>query len=432
MVQKVLVVSRHFPPLNSVGYSIRVVKFIKYIAQHGWEFVILTQHPEHSVVSAERLSAFMESEIPPETSILHVAAPFSSSNKQHALLYRWFSKLVKRIMPRSSLWWGICVFWQGLRRIWRKDIDVLYAVTPVFTNALVGTLLSLLTCRPLILDIKDDWVGSADYFKKSALRKAIDRWFEKNIICLAASVILVTERSYHLYQQRYPRFSKQNKFCYIPNGCDLEEYQSIRNKNPMVNTDQFLILSAAWGYKKDYRDITPFFLGIERFLQRYPQARHKLNIVLLGNSLSDEYNDLVKQTGLEAFIRPLGSVSRPQLVEWLWKADLFFLVQPVGNVTAISGTLYEYWAVGKAPILLISETGASSELVEKYNLGKKFHFDDIENIASYVAEIYRRQQDQKPETINLDGIYSFDRKALSSRLSNIFDQVQKKRKGVKL
>lgn len=110
-------------------------------------------------------------------------------------------------------------------------------------------------------------------------------------------------------------------------------------------------------------------------------------------------------------IKEIGPVARKELVEWLWSSKLL-LVQPVGNTTAISGTLYEYWAVQKAPILLIAEEGASSRFVDENHLGKSFRFDEIMGIASYVEKIYQSYKNKQPQTITNKGIEAFDQPKL--------------------
>jgi glycosyltransferase involved in cell wall biosynthesis len=230
----------------------------------------------------------------------------------------------------------------------------------------------------------------------------------------------VTEGSYQLYLNRYEFLETPDKFHFVPNGCDLNEYRSLNGRKRHIDPDRFVILSAASGYKKDYRDITPFFLAIQNFLTHQPSAKKKLEIIFLGKSLSKEYNSLLEQIGIIPYIRELDAVVREDFIQWLWRADLFFLVQPKNNKTSISGTLYEYWATGKAPTLLIAETGASTSLVENYSLGKAFHFKEVDGISNFINEVYTNLQNLQPMYISSDGIEFFDRKHLAQKMVNIW------------
>jgi glycosyltransferase involved in cell wall biosynthesis len=431
----VLVISRQFPPISSAGASIRLVKFIKYIASRNWKFVILTQAPDHSVVPENHLSAFLENELPPNTTVVRIPTPFSDSKTSNpagqpstrtlnnsTFSQSSISKLITLLRAKLSFLWGGGVFFHALRKVKSWNMDLIYAVAPTFTNAVIGALLQWFTGKPFILDLKDDWVGSPDFQKKTAWRRVIENKLEAVIIKTAAQVVLATEHSYNLYKKRYAASCDSKKFHFIPNGCDIAEYLPLRNRQDTLNTDKFLILSAAWGYQKDYRDITPFFLGLHRFFQNNPLARQQVEVVFLGNSLSREFDKLIAKLALRPIIKELGSVARIELVEWLWKANLFFLVQPVGNTTAISGTLYEYWAVGKAPILLIAEAGASSNLVTGHHLGQSFHFSDIESISDYIQEIYKSHQNKQPVEISFNGIEVFDRKTLAYQMADIWQK----------
>ena len=427
---KSLVISRHFPPLGSVGSSIRLVKIIKYLTQANWNFIVLTQDPARSVTHEEELSKFMEDEIPLGTQVIRIPAPFSDvvsqKNNENETDYHinkmksLIKSLLDKVMPQSSLWWGVRVLMQGRKVIIQENVDIIYTPSPVFMNAFIGYLIALFFHKPLFLDLKDDWVGSAIYNNKKIIGKLVDRLFESVIIHNAEKVIIVTEHSYNTYKQRYPKLALINKFELIPNGCDLDEYSSLRGRAHEIDRTRFRIISAAWGYQKDYRDITPFFLGLSKFLKRFPEAWEKIEVVLLGNSLSTEYDELLDQTGIRKITKLVGSLHRELMIETLWTADLFLLVQPKNNVTAISGTIYEYWAIGHAPILIISEQGASSEIIDRYNLGKSFCFKDHQGIVDYLQAVYYAKMNGNPLIIKRDGIENFDRKILANRMGHLW------------
>jgi len=413
-----LIVSIYFPPLGTAGGSIRLVKFIKYLSIWDWKFVVFTQDMRQTVVPEQILSSFLLDELPKDIVIKRVGAPLSvnqSNSSKGAGIFR-------KILGDSSLAWGLRVFWKGLVEMRKSRIDLVFGVTPPFTGALIGMLLSWVAHKPFVLDLKDDWVGSPTFKRKSILRQKSEMVLESLIVRSASAVITVTPLSHRLYMERYAHLDQPEKFHLIPNGCDLDEYDDLGHRERRLASHRFLILSAAWGFRKDYRDITPFLLGLDVFFKRNADAREKVEVVLLGDSLSAEYHELLIDLNLDKVIQRAGAVKRNKLIEWLWKADLFLLVQPVHNTTAISGTLYEYWAVGKAPVLLISEQGASSALVEENSIGKHFYFDQIAQIAEYIEEIFDAYQSGQPIWIEREGITNFDRKALAGRMADIWQK----------
>lgn len=415
---KALIVSRYFPPLGTAGGSIRLVKFIKYLSNWGWEFVVFTQDLRRTVVPEQVLSSFLLDELPADIVVERVAAPFSTNQSNG----RGSADVFRRIFGDSSLAWGLRVFWKGLVTLRKSRIDLVFGVTPPFTSALITMLLSWVGHKPFVLDLKDDWVGSPTFLRKSVFRQKPEMFLENLIVRSASAVITVTPQSYRLYTERYAYLGQPQKFHLIPNGCDVDEYDDLGHRERRIASRRFLILSAAWGFRKNYRDIRPFLLGLDVFFRRRADARDKVDVVLLGDSLSADYNELLIDLNLDKVIQRAGAVKRNKLIEWLWKADLFLLVQPVHNTTAISGTLYEYWATGKAPVLLISEEGASSALVEENQIGKHFHFDQVADIAEYIEKIFDAYESGQPIWIEGKGIQNFDRKALARRMEDIWQK----------
>jgi hypothetical protein len=99
---------------------------------------------------------------------------------------------------------------------------------------------------------------------------------------------------------------------------------------------------------------------------------------------------------------------------------LFFLIQPRENYTAIAGTLYEYWATGKAPVLLFSETGASSKLVISNNLGEHFNFQQVKEASLYLERAYKAFCSFRPIWIEKTGVEMYDRKKLANKMMTIW------------
>ncbi len=417
---QILVISRDFPPLGSPGASIRLVKFIKYISPLGWRFVVITQDPEHPVPGQQPLCGFLQSEVSGDTRIERIPAPFSPP-KDHDNAFR---RIISKLAGNSSLPWGWRAFKKSLQIIKAHQINLIYSVTPPFSNALVGLMLKWFTRKPFVLDLKDDWVGSALFQQKPPLRQKIDTLSERIIIASTDAVTTVTDEIFDTYYRRYTSLQISSKLHIVPNGSDMEEFYPLWQRTRTPQTECFTILSASSGFRKDYRDLTPFLQGLHLFFRRKPSARDKTKVVLLGDGRArEEYESLISNLGLQKVIHALEPVERKMFVEWLWQTDLFLLVQPRGNTAAPSGTFYEYWATGKAPILLISETGAASNLLQKYNMGKHCLFSEIDQIAGYIETVYTAQQNGAPIWISRDGIEAHDRKRLAQHMADVFNHV---------
>ncbi len=405
----VLTITRTFPPVGPPGSSIRLVKLIKYLSRAGWQFHIITQDPDRPSVHEKGTSSVLLEEIPEGVQVHRRPALFSLSDQV---------PLNSALRYLTALDWGLGVVASGLREIRRRKIDLIYAGIPNFVNGVTCALLARITKIPLVLDIKDDVVGGMVYLSKSKLRQWFERYIEKFIFTIANKCTFATLESLEVYKHRYPDLS--SNFFFVPNGCDLDEFFNLGSVDSQKSDDCFLILSAASRYRPDYRDAEPLIRALADFVMKQPEARGNTRVVFLGNSLGDEYIRLIDQLGITGMVENLPFAGRAAYRAWLASADLLFLVQPYKNSTSTAGTLYEYWANGKAPILLFAEKGSSQDLVESHSLGKVFHFCEVKQAASYIQEIYLANRAGSPKRISSDGVEAFDRKEIAKQMDSIW------------
>jgi glycosyltransferase involved in cell wall biosynthesis len=388
---------------------------MKYASEQSWSFIVLTQDPERPVIPEKRLSEFLLTEIPAGTEIIRIGNPFFGEG--------FVARLGRKMAGNSSLPWGFSVVRQGWKKLHQSKPDIIFVNTPPFTNIMAGMVMAAFFSIPLVVDIKDDWVDSPAYWKKGSLRQIIEKWVEQQVIRKVHAAITVTRFSYDSWKQRYSSPALTRKIFYIPNGGDLDEYQILWNRKRKSESDRFLILTAAAGYRPDYRDLFFFLEALELFFKRVPLARDLVDIVIVGEEPDDRYKTWFKRHMPETSVQYSGVLNRRALVERLWQADLFFLIQPQQNFTAISATLYEYWAVGKAPVLLFSEKGASSNLVVDNHLGAHFQFDQMDEASHYIERVYQAFCVHQPKWIERSGVEMYDRRKLAQQMLTIWEDV---------
>jgi glycosyltransferase involved in cell wall biosynthesis len=412
---QILVISRYFPPLGSAGGSLRLVKTMKFASPKGWSFTVLTQDLQRTVIPEKEECVFLLDEIPASTKIIRVKAPFTGNNQ--------WDKLLQQIIKDSSIPWGIEMVKKGITEIKKNKPDLIFVNSPPFTNVGIALLLSMRFRIPMILDLKDDWVGSARFLTKNKLRRIFEKGFERITIHKCAAVFTPTAQSYDSIKQRYPEVERTPKFFLIPNGVDLEEYSRVSKKDKKTNATRFRIVSGAAGYRPDYRDLSPFIRALNTFLITNPKACDSLELEFLGEEPVEEYKQELAKLLPEYKVYYPGSVHRLKFIEKLHGADLFFLVQPKNNYSAVSGTLYEYWAIGNAPTLLFSEKGASSDLVQSNHLGMHFEFDEIDAAAAYIQEVFGAKREGNPIKIDNSSVKVFDRSTLTDYMVKIWEDI---------
>ena len=122
-------------------------------------------------------------------------------------------------------------------------------------------------------------------------------------------------------------------------------------------------------------------------------------------------------------VKELGHLQRDEFLRLMKSADLLLAINYEGFSTLIPGKIYEYWAVGGPPILLLSCAGAAQDLIEQKDLGITVPPDDVTAIEEAVLTVYRRRAMGSPMQVSTVGIEEYDRKALSSKLAQTLSDV---------
>jgi hypothetical protein len=105
------------------------------------------------------------------------------------------------------------------------------------------------------------------------------------------------------------------------------------------------------------------------------------------------------------------------------EADLLLVINYDGFSTLIPGKIYEYWAVGGPPILLLSSPGAAADFVEAHGLGLAVDSSDINGIHQAILTVYLQSQTDAPMRVKSDGIEAYDRQALTRQLAQVLSVV---------
>jgi glycosyltransferase involved in cell wall biosynthesis len=440
-MKKVLVVVRVFPPFQSVGHSIRVVKFIKYLPALGWLPSVLTIDDREEYESDRRQgSETLLADIPPEVRIHRTAAGepswrylekerrFGQRNQLTRVIAKLFGGTRRRafqylLQPDRSLLWLPFALARGRRIVKSEGIDVIFATCPPHSATLIGAFLKLLTGKRLILDFRDDWIDTPAYHATPALGRMINRMLERMVVKSADKVILVTEWSRKAFLKRYPK-QPNDKFVLLPNGCDLEEFAVLHSTTGTPPNSRFTMLHAGTltDAKHFARSSAPLFQALHSILKREPRLVEDLNLAFTG-FLPANQRSLVGQLGLSGIVTELGFLPRAEFLRLMHESDLLVVINYGGFATLIPGKLYEYWAVGGPPILLLSCPGAAASLVEHYSLGVTVEPSDVVGIEDTILRGYRQKKSGLPIRIKTAGIERYDRKALTAQLAQILSGV---------
>ena len=440
-MKKVLMIARAFPPFLPVGHSIRVVKFIKYLPALGWLPVVLTVDDQREYETMRKVgSETLLSEIPPQAKLYRTATGEPSLKfleKEREFGQRnWLTKVIAKVLGGARRWTFRNVFlpdrylnWlpfavrRGRQIVRSEGIDVIFATCPPHSATLVGAFLKLITGKSLILDFRDDWIGTPWYHSKPRMIRMIERRLERWAVKTADKVILVTEWSKKAFLERYPA-EPSEKFVFISNGCDLRDFALLKTMTGVSPNSKFTIVhagslneSTSWG-----RSPAGLFQAVHHILQQQPELAEKLTLVFAGD-LPEGDRRLADEMGLSGVIKGLGHLPHEEALRLTKSADLLLAINYEGWSTLIPGKIYEYWAVGGPPILLLSCPGAAASFVEQHGLGLTVDPSDVAGIQQAILTVYRQSKTAAPLRVSTAGIEAYDRRALTRKLAQVLSMV---------
>jgi len=440
-VRKVLMLAYVFPPFFSVGGSIRVVKFIKYLPALDWLPVVLTIDDNREYDTQRRRgSEALQQDIPqqvkiyrtgsgePTLELLEKGREARRQNRLMAVVVNLLSaarRFVSRylLLPDENITWLPFALQLGRQVVRKEGVEVIFATCPPHSVALIGALLKRLTRKPLILDFRDDWIDTSWHRSKPWLIRRIERWLERWAVKTADRVILVTEWSRRAFVARYSREPK-DKFVFIPNGCDLEDFAFLKEAPEQPRDSQFTVVHAGLLSESEHWRRSPeaFFRALRSIRQEHPEVGADLSVLFTGR-LPKTYRCMVEDMGLSNVVKEVGHLPRDEYVRLMKAADLLLAINYDDFSTLIPGKIYEYWAIGGPPILLLTCPGAAQSLMEQKELGITVLPYDVEAIQHAVLNMYRRREMGDPMQMNAAGIEEYDRKVLTKKLAQTLSAV---------
>ena len=442
-MRKVLMLAYVFPPFFSVGGSIRVVKFIKYLPALGWMPVVLTidDSKEYDTQRKQGSEGLLQ-DVPKQVKIYRTGAGEPSAELlergREARRKDWLAAVIVNLLSTMRRWASLYLLLPDQKIAWlpfavrlgrqivsRENIDVIFATCPPHSVALIGAVLKRLTGKPLILDFRDDWIDTPWHRLKTWLVRRIEGRLEKWAVKTADGVVLVTEWSRNAFVARYPG-EPEDRFLFIPNGCDLEDFAILKQAADRPRDSHFTIVHAGLlSESEDWkRSPEAFFQALRRIQQQHPDLAANLTVAFTGH-LPEGYRRMAGDMGLSSVVKEVGHLPRDEFVRLMKTADLLLAINYDDFSTLIPGKIYEYWAVGGPPILLLSCRGAAQTLVEQHKLGITVPPYDVEAIQHAVLDVYRRREMGDPMQVNTAGIQEYDRKTLTKKLARTLSTIAK-------
>lgn len=431
MNKKVLIIAYYWPPSGGSGVQ-RWLKFVKYLAQLGWEPYVFT--PENPSVAIHDESLLKD--VPPEAEVIHfpIWEPYESffklssafgkkkSSQSNDLVSTKSNSLFQRIstfvranffIPDPRIFWvrpSVKFLNDFLRD---NEIRTIITTGPPHSLHLIGNGLKKINpSLRWLADFRDPWSewGLLDSLKVSTPVRNLHRKLEAKVLMRADKIMTITP----FYVKRFEILS-QRKVALLTNGYDEDDFKSLK----IESTDKFVIRHA--GIVNEKCDPKPFMRAVNVLMEQDLSFKQKLHIDFVGE-VHSHFRDFVNSsTALSAVTTFTPSVSHEQLIHLYGKSSLLLLIL-TGYKDAegyMPGKLFEYLATGLPIFGTGPSSGDAATLLKSTGAGEMVEGNESREIESKIMEHFN---DWKSGSVKVhkSNVERYSRKNITKELIDLF------------
>jgi glycosyltransferase involved in cell wall biosynthesis len=402
--KSVLMICYAYPPVIASGV-VRTKAFSMLLPEFGWTPTVLSaRNPK------DRWTARGE---PEPNGIRIVRTPELDLHRAVDICQAGIDRLLRpfRIVPRRNYCREfICVpdaqiAWLHRRAGIRlaRECDLIFASCAPFSSAVTASLIKKATGKPLVLDFRDPWTLNP-HADPLPMRQAIIRRLERFAIRTCDALILNTPGALRLYQKAYPKWAQ--RMSAIPNG-----YNRLNLPNPGDRRSQgFRVMHVGSFYGQRGPG------NLLEALAALPDT--DVEFVQVGHPFPEyeRFEGRVRMTVIQ-------SVPHEEALSLMRTASLLYLKQGfeerARDYVAVAAKTYEYLATG-LPILADCPPGDNADIVAAYSRDSYVVTSNSPaDLRAAVVSAIERRADRLP-SVSPEFVRTFDRRALTSRLADVF------------
>jgi glycosyltransferase involved in cell wall biosynthesis len=434
-------ISHAFPPAGGVGVQ-RSAKFAKYLPDFGWQPVVwsagrirnLPYDPEQLSDVGPGLIHYPSGAVEDPTENRRLTEALARSGLGDWWCYRavpgmkWrlrrvIDTMASHLVPDDRVGWALRSVRPLLKIIRNEQVDVIYSTYSPASNHLLAGWLKQLTGLPWVSDYRDLWIDDYCYPSHGPIRRWADRMMQQRMLEQADAVIGVNQEQADVLASHVP--SQQDKFCAVPNGVDLADFDRIDRHEARRRLhgpgDRFVLTFT--GQFTSRRVSDALFDGLGRFAESVQQRGGRFEMRVVGG-ISQEMQNRFRASGVP--LVTTGFLPHGQAIEHMVSADALLLLTPTGHnaATLATGKVYEYLAAGR-PILLVGPgDSVVRQLLDRFGMGF-CAIPESDQVLDTLETLWKAWKDDAlPDRFRPEELRPFTRKQLAGQLARILEHVR--------
>ncbi len=417
MVNRVLMVAYHYPPVLVSSGLQRTLAFSKYLRDHAWEPIVLSVHPRaYAQTSDDQMQ-----DIP---SNLLVERSFALDASRHlAFGGRYLDTLA--LPDRWSSWWlgGV---WSGMRLIRKYRPKVIWSTYPIATAHLIGLTLHALTGIPWVVDFRDSMTEES--YPREGVRRRVFLWIERKAVSACAKAIFTTPSAVRMYRERYPDLA-DDKWMLMPNGYNEEIFAEIEASicsetvDNTVGTVNPVILVHSGVIYPDERDPRAFFEALSTLKNKGLVDSKRLKVILRATGHDSQYRPVLKDLAIDDVVVLEPGIPYREALREMLEADGLLIFQAANCNHQVPAKVYEYFRARRPVLALTDQQGDTAKTLESAGLKDIAPLDDSLAIQDALMKFLAKIRSGTASVAQEEMVRQYSRQSASRILAEWLDAI---------
>lgn len=401
--KNILMISYPFPPNPSAG-AVRSERFVRYLAEYGWNIDLVTIKPQHNRTVSD--SKLFDKKITIHRTRTLDPWLWLSNRIPKNILLRGIRSVLMRLFsfPDHMLLWFPFALFCGFKICKEKKVCAIYTTSPPHSSQIIGYLLTKITGLPWMADFRDPWTLNAyrDTGLVDDVLEKITIIMEKAVYKTASYVLANTRANKRNLLKAFPQIPDEN-VVYLPNGWEPfgEDITGVKQGN-----DAFTIVHAGTFYPrfKPYALLYAMAAWKEGVKPDDVPGLDEMNVKIhLFGAKDTETPQLVRQLDLDDYVDIIPWIPQADVRKKMCSADLLWVTLGTGpeSSTYVPSKLFEYIAA-KKPIIGFFPNGDAASVIRETRTGIVFSSDDPMPVISHMHQMMT----------NKSNIYNPDRESV--------------------
>ena len=441
-MKKVLIITYFWPPAGGPGIQ-RPLKFCKYLPEFDWQPIVLTVKDGEF----QAIDKSLEVDIPKSTSVYKTRkyepyniykkfvgmssdeqVPVDAITEKNIGLAKKISFWIRAnlFIPDAMIGWYPFAVKQGKKIIKKHNIDIIFSTSPHQTAHLIAKKLSKWSGLKWVADFRDPWtnIHFLSDLKRFPISQKIDCSMEKSVLESAHAITSVTE--YDIREDYSNKVSNKDKFYYIPNGYDEDDYSKYF-KDELINTKDKKFNIVYLGTVGEERIPLGLFKAVKLLDHNNIIHPEKFCITFVGH-VEPATIESYKAQQIEKYIKLISYIPHSEVFKYLRKATVLLLLiyNAKNNMGHVPGKLYEYLRACKPILTFGPEEGEVADILTKTKRGEVIAYKNIDKTYNTLINfIHDFNLGNKKFSKCLKNLEMYNRKFQTEKLVEIFISLTK-------